>query len=78
MFDYEFDKTASERNRTWTPAVLSVLFACFAVLYLHLFSAFERVSLGKAFSLEICSLLLLLLLVMVVSCAVQMGAVISK
>ena len=30
----------------WTPAVLSVLYAC--VLYLHLFSAVEHVSCGKA------------------------------
>ena len=31
----------------WTPAVLSVLYAC--VLYLHVFSAIEHVSHGKAF-----------------------------
>ena len=30
----------------WTPTVLSVLYAC--VLYLHLFSAIEHVSHGKA------------------------------
>ena len=30
----------------WTPTVLSVLYAC--VLYLHLFSATEHVSHGKA------------------------------
>ena len=28
----------------WTPAVLSVLYACFVFLYLHLFSATEHVS----------------------------------
>ena len=32
----------------WTPAVLSVLYACFVRLYLHLFSATEYVSHGKA------------------------------
>ena len=32
----------------WTPAVLSVLYACVVFLYLHLFSAVERVSDGKA------------------------------
>ena len=32
-----------------TPAVLSVLYACFVLLYLHLFSAIEHVSHGKAF-----------------------------
>ena len=33
---------------TWTPTVLSVLYACFIFLYLHLFSANEHVSHGKA------------------------------
>ena len=32
----------------WTPTVLSVLYACFVFLYLHLFSAIEHVSHGKA------------------------------
>ena len=32
----------------WTFAVLSVLYACFAFLYLHLFSAIEHVSHEKA------------------------------
>ena len=34
---------------TWTPTVLSVLYACLSYfLYLHLFSAIEHVSHGKA------------------------------
>ena len=32
----------------WTPAVFCVFYACFVLLYLHLFSAVEHVSLGKA------------------------------
>ena len=32
----------------WTPTVLSVLCACLEFLYLHLFSAVEHVSHGKA------------------------------
>ena len=32
----------------WTPDVLSVLYACFVFLYLHLFSTIEHVSHGKA------------------------------
>ena len=32
----------------WAPTVLSVLYACFVSLYLHLFSANEHVSHGKA------------------------------
>ena len=32
----------------WTPAVLSVLYACFVFLYLHLFSTIEHVSHGQA------------------------------
>ena len=32
----------------WTPAVLGVLYACFVILYLHLFSAIGHVSHGKA------------------------------
>ena len=31
----------------WTPTVLSVLYACFVFMYLHLFSAIEHVSHGK-------------------------------
>ena len=31
-----------------TPAALSVFYACFVFLYLHLFSAIEHVSGGKA------------------------------
>ena len=32
----------------WTPAVLGVLYACLAFLYLHLFSATKHVSHGEA------------------------------
>ena len=32
----------------WTPTVFSVLYACFVFLYVHLFSATEHVSHGKA------------------------------
>ena len=32
----------------WTPAVLGVLYVCVLFLYLHLFSAVDHVSHGKA------------------------------
>ena len=50
------------RMIVWTPAVLGVLYAC--VLYLHLFSAAEPASHGKA--LEICSLLFIIIITIII------------
>ena len=47
----------------WTPAVLSVLYACVLYFCLHLFSAIEHVSHGKALKKYVIIIIIIIIII---------------